>query len=305
MEAVERVLEYVNNGWLNCISKCDEAMSSYTSFGIGGAVRVMFFPKTVAELTELCDFLWDIGVSPFILGRGTNLLVDDAPLEMVVINTTGLDVIESVGDNRIAAGAGVSLAALAVFACKRGLTGLEFAHGIPGTLGGAIMMNAGAYDGEMKDVIELSYAVNADTGAYITKGGEHRFSYRHSRFSETGDIITSAMILLGNADQYSIQSRMDKLAELRRSTQPLDVPSAGSVFKRPKEGYAAALIDQAGLKGYKVGGAQISMKHAGFIINRGKASFSDVMAVIDHARETVLRVFGIELEPEIKIIRNM
>ena len=302
--AVSRVLEFADSGKISCSFKRDEMLSRYTSLGIGGAVGVMFFPASVVELTELFDALRELEARPFILGRGTNLLADDRPLDLVMINTTGLDAIESVGETRIAAGAGIQLSALAVYAYKQGLSGLEFAHGIPGTLGGAIVMNAGAYDGEMKDIVELTYAVNAEAGAYIAKGAEHGFAYRHSRFMETGDVITSSLLCLQDADPIGIKSKMDDLADLRKRTQPLDMPSAGSVFKRPKEGYAAALIDQAGLRGYRVGGAQISIKHAGFIINRGKATFSDVMTVIDHARETVLRLFGVELELEIVIIRN-
>ena len=303
MDVITRILEELHGGGPVCEHRRDEPMHKYTSFKIGGPVRVMFFPKSIAQLTEVCEFLKEFEIQPFILGKGTNLLAGDAPIERVVINTTGLDTIESISETRLAAGAGAPLSMLAMRACDCGLSGLEFAYGIPGTVGGAILMNAGAYDGEMKDVVSLTYAINPQTGPYIAKGAEHGFAYRKSSFSDSGDIITSAMVVLKEASRASIKAKMDELTELRRSTQPLDMPNAGSIFKRPKEGYAAALIDQAGLKGYRHGGAQISIKHAGFIINRGAATFMDVMTVIEHAKETVHRYLGVELELEVRIIR--
>ena len=221
---------------------------------------------------------------------------------MVVVNTKGLDSIENVSKTGIAAGAGVSLKALAVSAYERGLSGLEFAHGIPGTLGGAVYMNAGAYGCEMKDVVKLTNAIHHKTGEFAAEGAELGFSYRRSRFMDSGDTVTSAVLELRKGDKDSIKAKMDEMAGLRQNCQPLDMPSAGSVFKRPKSGYSGAFIEQAGLKGYAIGGAQVSEKHAGFIINRGNATFSDVMTVICHVQEEVFRQFGIELEPEIKIV---
>ena len=285
-----------------CSYKRDEQMKDYTSFRIGGPVRVMFFPKCSAELTELCGLLRGYDITPFMLGKGTNLLALDKQLEMVVINTLGLNNIESSGDSGILAGAGASLKAVALFAYERGLAGLEFAFGIPGTIGGAVFMNAGAYESQMKDVVELTYAMNAETGVYVAEGAEQGFGYRRSRFMDTGDVVTAATLMLEKGDKDSIKAKMDDFAIRRRFSQPLDMPSAGSVFKRPKEGYAGAFIEQAGLKGFAIGGAQVSEKHAGFIINRGDATFSDVMSLIDHVRNEVFKQFSVELELEIKIV---
>ena len=184
----------------------------------------------------------------------------------------------------------------------RSLAGLEFAHGIPGTLGGAVSMNAGAYGGEMKDVVtSVTYL---DEGLSVRETDDAGFSYRHSRFSDTGCIVLGAEVSLHEDDPDAVRERMRSLAERRRSSQPLDMPSAGSTFKRPAGGYAAALIDEAGLKGCAVGGAQVSEKHAGFVVNRGGASFDDVLRLIEHIQNEVYRVSGIELEPEVKIIRE-
>ena len=196
----------------------------------------------------------------------------------------------------------MTLSRLASFAAARSLAGLEFAHGIPGTLGGAVSMNAGAYGGEMKDVVtSVTYL---DEGLSVHETDDAGFSYRHSRFSDTGCIVLGAEVSLHEDDPDAVRERMRSLAERRRSSQPLDMPSAGSTFKRPAGGYAAALIDEAGLKGCAVGGAQVSEKHAGFVVNRGGASFDDVLRLIEHIQNEVYRVSGIELEPEVKIIRE-
>jgi UDP-N-acetylmuramate dehydrogenase len=279
-------------------------MKNHTSFKIGGPARAMFFPGSEEELRQLCAILIRSGAVPFILGNGTNLLADDAPLNMLVVKTTGLCSVEQTGETEITAEAGVLLSSLAVFAREHALSGLEFAHGIPGTLGGAISINAGAYGGEMKDIIYSTKALAPEASLYTLTNAEHGFSYRHSRFSDTGGIALSSIIRLKKSDVGSIGAQMDELRTRRRKSQPLDIPSAGSTFKRPKKGYAATLIEQAGLKGFTIGGAQVSTMHSGFIVNRGGASFSDVMAVIGRVRETVLRCFGVDLEPEIKIIKR-
>jgi UDP-N-acetylmuramate dehydrogenase len=165
-------------------------------------------------------------------------------------------------------------------------------------------MNAGAYGGEMKDVILSTRACNPKTGEFTVTGEEHGFSYRHSRFSDTDDVVLSSVIRLRKSNKENIKSKMDELSARRRESQPLDLPSAGSTFKRPQKEYAAALIEQAGLKGFAIGGAAVSEKHSGFIVNRGDAAYADVMAVIDHVRERVLEQFGIELELEVKILKQ-
>ena len=305
MDAISLVIDAAGKRLPSLAYRLEEPMRNHTSMRIGGPARVMFFPENPDTLTELCDLLHEHRVAPLIVGNGTNLLADDRPLNVIAVKTAGLNNIERTGETEISADSGVLLSKLAAFACECGLSGLEFAHGIPGTLGGAVFMNAGAYGGEMKHIVSKTAAYNLETGRVIITGEEHGFSYRRSRFTDTGEIVLQSAVRLNNADMDSIRSMMDELNVRRRESQPLDLPSAGSTFKRPHNGYAAALIEQAGLKGYTFGGAQVSEKHAGFVVNRGGASFYEVMAVIDHVRETVLKQSGIELEPEIKIIRRI
>jgi len=291
--------------------KTDEPMKNHTTFKIGGPVSVMYFPESMSCLTRLCDILDKHKITPLIIGNGSDLLVSDEALDLVVISTLKLNGISLADTNNvnepheyqdIIVEAGTLLSSTAVFAYENGLAGLEFAHGIPGSLGGAVLMNAGAYNGEMKDVVYSVDAYNPKKGVHTLVGEVNEFSYRHSRFSKTGDTILSAIIRLKKGDKEGIRQKMEDLSIRRRTSQPLEFPSGGSTFKRPKEGYAAALIEQAGLKGYTVGGAQVSQKHSGFIINTGNATFKDTMAVIEHVRETVLSKFGIELELEVKVI---
>jgi len=278
-----------------------EPMSRHCSFRIGGACDAMLFPSTVEEIRTAAELLASAGEKPLIIGNGTNLLVTDAPLHRIVLRMgESFSAVRTEGET-LSACAGITLAQLAVTAARAGLGGLEFAHGIPGTLGGAVGMNAGAYGGEMKDVVtSVTYL---DDELRVRETGDAGMSYRRSRFSDTGDIILSARVTLHEDDPEAVRERMRTLLERRRASQPLELPSAGSTFKRPAGGYAAELIDRAGLKGYAVGGAQVSEKHAGFVVNRGGATFDDVMALIGHIREEVLRQSGIELETEIKIIR--
>lgn len=264
----------------------------------------MAFPKTREQLVVLMGFLQDAGVKPLLIGNGTNLLVADKGLDTVVIDTSAeLSHIDLTDEGEIAADAGVSLTKLALFAWKNGLTGLEFAHGIPGTLGGGVVMNAGAYGGELKDVVTEVTALYPD-GVKVLTPAELDFSYRHSVFSAGEGIVLGAKVKLESGDPDAIKAKMDDLMVRRKASQPLELPSAGSTFKRPAGGYAAALIDAAGLKGYAVGGAQVSEKHAGFVVNRGGATFDDVLRLMDHIRSEVLRTSGVELEPEVKIIRG-
>ena len=282
----------------------DEPMAKHTSFRIGGPAKRMAFPKTREQLVVLMGFLQDAGVKPLLIGNGTNLLVADKGLDTVVIDTSAeLSHIDLTDEGEIAADAGVSLAKLALFAWKNGLTGLEFAHGIPGTLGGGVVMNAGAYGGELKDVVTEVTALYPD-GVKVLTPAELDFSYRHSVFSAGEGIVLGAKVKLESGAPDAIKAKMDDLMARRKASQPLELPSAGSTFKRPAGGYAAALIDAAGLKGYAVGGAQVSEKHAGFVVNRGGATFDDVLRLMDHIRSEVLRTSGVELEPEVKIIRG-
>lgn len=272
-----------------------EPMSRHTSFRIGGPVRAMVFPGSAEELRDVLRDCEREGLEWFLLGRGSNLLCSDGPIDKIAVHTGEMRSVTAENDT-VTAEAGASLARIAMLAQERGLSGLEFAHGIPGTLGGAVLMNAGAYGGEMKDVIA---SVTALSGVY---GNEKcGFSYRRSRFE--GDAVLSATFRLRPGDPEAIRTRMEELMARRREKQPLDLPSAGSTFKRPEGHFAARLIEDCGLKGYAVGGAQVSEKHAGFVVNRGNATFDDVRRLMEHIQETVLRETGVLLEPEVKIIQ--
>ena len=282
----------------------NEPMKAHCSFRIGGPVRAMVQPTSAEEAAAVCRALRKAEVSPLIIGNGTNLLVTDAPLERIAVQFgEKMSAIERVSEDCIRAQSGVTLARLAATAQSWGLGGMEFAHGIPGSLGGGVSMDAGAYGGEMKDVVISTRCLTPEGELREVVGDAHDFRYRHSVFSDTDSVILDSTVRLTPGDKDAIFERMMELREKRRNSQPLDMPSAGSTFKRPVGGYAAALIDQAGLKGYAIGGAQVSEKHAGFVINRGGATFDDVMRLIDHIRSEVLRTSGIELETEVKIIR--
>lgn len=283
----------------------NEPMSKHTSFRIGGPVRALVQPQSAEEVTAVCRLLRDAGVKPLILGNGTNLLVTDEPLNRVAVQFGDrMSAIVPEGETGLRAECGVTLARLAGEAQRLGLAGLEFAHGIPGSLGGGVSMDAGAYGGELKDVVVSTRYLDEALNLCECVGDEHDFAYRHSRFSDTDCVILESTVRLTPDDPEAIMERMMTLREKRRASQPLEMPSAGSTFKRPVGGYAAALIDQAGLKGYAIGGAQVSEKHGGFVINRGGATFDDVLRLIEHIRETVYRNSGITLETEVKIIRE-
>ena len=302
MDAISQAIDAIQRKLPNIECRLGEQMKNHTSFRIGGPVRAMLFPECSTGLVEVSGILRDYGCAAFVMGNGTNLLVSDGKHEMVVIKATKLSEAGFTGDTGIVADAGLTLTKLAELARERGLTGFEFAHGIPGTLGCAILMNAGAYDGEMSGVVCSTRYYDKEKGVFEVTGGDHGFSYRRSRFSDNSDIILSSTIKLKKGDPFLIGEKMEELSTRRKESQPLEMASAGSTFKRPNGGYAAALIDQAGLKGYSVGGAKVSEKHSGFVVNTGGASFDDVMAVIGHVQETVLRQTGLELELEVKTI---
>ena len=283
----------------------NEPMSKHTSFRIGGPVRALVQPQSAGEVAAVCRLLRAAGVKPLILGNGTNLLVTDEPLNRVAVQFgERMSAILPEGETGLRAECGVTLARLAGEAQRLGLAGLEFAHGIPGSLGGGVSMDAGAYGGELKDVVVSTRYLDEELNLRECVGAEHDFAYRHSRFSDTDCVILDSSVSLTPDDPDAIMERMMTLREKRRASQPLEMPSAGSTFKRPVGGYAAALIDQAGLKGYAIGGAQVSEKHGGFVINRGGATFDDVLRLIDHIRNEVYKMSGITLETEVKIIRE-
>ncbi len=286
----------------SCELKYNEPMANHTSFRIGGNVEIMAFPKTAEELSELLVSAEKQNVKPIILGAGTNVLAPDEGIKgLVICLKDALDGIQLLEGNRIRVLAGVTMTRAAVFAANHGLSGLEFAHGIPGTVGGGVYMNAGAYGGEICQVCERVEVMKPD-GQIATLGNEEMaFSYRHSALEETGDIVLAATFRLEEKSSEEIKAKMKELMAKRSASQPLDMPSAGSAFKRPVGGYAAALIDEAGLKGFAVGGAAISTKHAGFAVNLGGATAEDVKSLLTQVSDIVFDRSGIRLEPEVRI----
>ena len=279
-----------------------EPMSRHTSFRIGGPAEVMAFPKTGEELAKVLKTSALLDCKCAILGAGTNVLAPDAGIPgLTVCLKDCLDGMEQLDETRIRVMAGVTMSRAAVFAANLGLSGLEFAHGIPGTVGGGVYMNAGAYGGEIGQVCTRVEVMDREGNIRILSGEEMRFSYRHSILEETGDIVVSADFLLTKGNTEEIKARMKELIGKRSASQPLDLPSAGSAFKRPVGGYAAALIDQTGLKGFQVGGAAISTKHAGFAVNLGGATAADVEALLAEVSDKVFEQTGIRLEPEVRI----
>ena len=285
-----------------CALKYNEPLSKHTSFRIGGAAEVMAFPKNIQELSAILKLSALLDVKPIILGAGTNVLAPDEGVEGIVICLKDcLDGMEQISENCIRVMAGVTMTRAAIFAANLGLSGLEFAHGIPGTVGGGVYMNAGAYGGEICQVCTRVTVMSNDGEQKELSGEDMRFSYRHSAAMDSGEIVVSADFLLQPKAPDEIKAVMKDLMGRRSASQPLDLPSAGSAFKRPVGGYAAALIDQAGLKGYRVGNAAISTKHAGFAVNLGGATAKDVKTLLKQVSNTVYEKTGIRLEPEIRI----
>ena len=285
-----------------CELKYNESMSKHTSFRIGGEAEIMAFPKDRKELAAILKQSALLDRKPAILGAGTNVLAPDEGIAGVVICLKDcLDGMELLDETRIRVMGGVTMTRAAVFAANHGLTGLEFAHGIPGTVGGGVYMNAGAYGGEICQVAESVEYMDFDGNIRHLTNEEMRFSYRHSILEDEGGIVISATFRLVPGDPDAIRAKMKELMGRRSASQPLDLPSAGSAFKRPVGGYAAALIDQAGLKGYQVGGAAISTKHAGFAVNLGDATAADVKNLLKNVSDLVFENSGIRLEPEVRI----
>ncbi len=283
--------------------KQGELMCRHTTFQIGGPTAVMTFPRSDRQVAEILRLCRQFSVAPMILGAGSNILAPDEGLDTIIIETrTGMNRLAETEDGLLEAQSGVTLTRLATFAMERGFSGLEFAHGIPGTVGGGIYMNAGAYNGEMKQVLS-SVAVMDRTGTIQTLPVEELdLSYRHSRFMQEDLAILSARFRLQKGDREEIQAKMAEFMSRRRASQPLEYPSAGSTFKRPQGNYAGRLIEEAGLKGHAVGGAKVSEKHAGFVVNTGHATSRDVLSLIAEIQETVKKTSGVELEPEVRIL---
>ena len=279
----------------------NELLKKYTYTNTGGPADYLALPETIEELCDCITYAKTKNIPYLVLGNASNLIVRDQGIEGLVILTTQLKQIH-VQENRIVAQAGASLKAVCARACEHALSGLEFACGIPGSIGGAVYMNAGAYDGQIDEVF-YSATVLTEHGTIETWTKEYmNFSYRHSILQERKAIVLEAEFQLTPGDPTKIQEKMDHLMELRRSKQPLEYPSCGSVFKRPEGHYTGALIQQAGLQGLKWGGAQISEKHAGFIVNIDHATGKDYEELIAHIQKVIDQKFGVHLEPEVRII---
>ena len=305
MENLELAIQEIKEAMPGLTLLENEPMSGHCSFRIGGPARALAVPQDITGLTQICYLLKKHELAPYILGNGTNILFPDEGLkDLFLISTEKLDKLFLLPDGAVYAEAGVSLSKLATFAQQNGLAGLEFASGIPGTVGGGLMMNAGAYGGELKDAVE-SVVINflPEQALYELTNEQCQFGYRTSLFQKMpGCVIVSAVFRLQTGDGEEIAAKMRELNARRREKQPLDLPSAGSAFRRPEGHFAAALIDQAGLKGYSVGGAQVSEKHAGFVVNTGNATSHDVYDLMMHIRKTVYEHSRVVLEPEMILL---
>ena len=299
---ITEFIDILSNNLPNLELKRDVPMSRLTSFRIGGPARCVVCPRNEEELSQVLKLCAANGVEPVILGAGTNVLAPDAGMEaLVIVLKDALEGMEQLSDTSIRVMAGVTMSRAAVFAAGLNLGGLEFAHGIPGTIGGGVYMNAGAYGGEIKDVCKRVRIMDMQGNARWITNEEAAFAYRHSAIEDNPWIVVAAEFELTPRPESEVWEKMKELIGKRRASQPLDLPSAGSAFKRPVGGYAAALIDQTGLKGFRVGGAAVSEKHAGFVVNLGGATAADVQELLKAVSDKVFDRTGIRLEPEVRI----
>ncbi len=282
--------------------RTDELMKLHTSFKVGGPADILVTPANGESLVNVYRKCLDMALPVFILGNGTNLIVRDKGIRGVVIkiceNLSGF----SVENETIKANAGILLARLSKIALEHSLEGLEFAEGIPGTLGGAVTMNAGAYTGEMSHVVSRTEYLDRSGRLAVLEGEQHKFGKRASHIQNDGGIVISTEIKLKKGDRESIKARMDDFNRQRREKQPLEMPSAGSVFKRPEGFFAGKLIQDCGLRGFRTGGAEVSCQHCGFIVNTGNATAADITSLIGYIKEKVMEKFGVELHTEVKIV---
>ena len=281
----------------------NEPLAAHCTFKIGGPAQLFVQPQTEQQLCSAVALCKEQAVRYYLLGNGSNILFADEGFAGVVIDISALGSDIAIEGNTLTAGAGVRLAILCRAALEHGLSGLEFAYGIPGTVGGAVYMNAGAYGGEMKDVLTVVRYLTAEGEVVQASAAELDLSYRHSIFEENGGCILSAQFALQPGNAADIRAKMDELMAKRADKQPLDKPSAGSTFKRPAGAFAAALIDQCGLRGFRHGGAAVSDKHCGFVVNLGGATCADVLALCDEVRAIVKEKTGYELEKEIRVVK--
>jgi UDP-N-acetylmuramate dehydrogenase len=282
--------------------KLDEPMKNHTSFKVGGPADILVTPVSVLQLSQLMKFCKSENVPVFVMGNGTNLIVKDKGIRGVVIKIYDNLNEFTVKDDIITAYAGVLLSKISMAAYENGLAGLEFASGIPGTLGGAVAMNAGAYGGEMKDVIIETEFMDRDGEIRVIRNDEHQFGYRTSLIQKLSGIVIKSSMKLKKGNKEEIKALMDDLTKRRQDKQPLEMPSAGSVFKRPEGYFAGKLIEDCGLRGYRIGGAEVSNKHCGFIVNSGNAKAKDILDLIQYIQNTVKMKFGVEMQTEVRIV---
>ena len=282
--------------------RINEPMKNHTTFKIGGPAQYYVTPESVTQIQEVVSLCRDMNIPLHVIGNGSNILVGDDGVNGVVLALFNTFSDYEIKDNVITAQAGMSLIKLAVIALREGLTGLEFASGIPGSVGGAVYMNAGAYDGQMKDVVTSVTVLDEAGNIRILGRDELDMGYRTSAVAKHNMIVLQVIIELKAGDKEQIKDRMNQLSELRKQKQPLEYPSAGSTFKRPEGYFAGKLIADAGLKGYSIGGAAVSEKHAGFVVNMGGATAKDVVELTDYIKKRIIEQFGVTLELEIKKI---
>ncbi len=300
---LKTLVEAYNNNENKIEIRQNEPMSRHTTFRIGGSAALFLIPQTVGALTDLCGMIRETGARYYILGNGSNLLFDDSGFDGAVVSMGALTGI-CVEGNRITAESGAQLMNVCKKSRDAGLAGLEFAYGIPGSVGGAVYMNAGAYGGETAHVLkESTYLDPSDLTVHTIPLSEHKYGYRESIYKHSNFIILSAIFELHEGDTEEIGAMMNDYMNRRITKQPLDYPSAGSVFKRYPGRFTGQMIEEAGLKGYTIGGAQVSEKHAGFIINRGGATAADVLALVEHIKNVILEQFGCALECEMIYVK--
>ena len=299
---MKNLIDYLNEKNIKFTE--NEPMAKHTTFKIGGAARLMAFPKSADEIALIVRECNAEGIRYMVVGNGSNLLVSDDGIDAcVILLGKDFEEIKLIDETTVFASAGAQLIKVCTFALENGLSGLEFAYGIPGSCGGAAFMNAGAYGGEMKDVLYRCDHIDKNGNSGFLENDELALSYRHSAYYDNGCIVTGLYLKLKKGDKEEIKAKMQDLIGRRHDKQPLEYPSAGSTFKRPEGYFAGALIEECGLKGASVGGAQVSEKHAGFVINTGGATCSDVLALCKKVSDKVYDEKGVRLEMEIRVTK--
>lgn len=298
----EVFMQYIDKIFSGQNVMTNELMSRHTTFRVGGEASVFVQVETTEQLKKIIPYLKKVGIDYFILGNGSNLLVSDKGYKGVILQIGSKMSDIHIEGNCIRAKAGALLSKVSKEAGNAGLTGLEFASGIPGTIGGAVVMNAGAYDGEMKLVVKEVTVLNQEGEELVLDKDTMEFGYRSSILKKYPFVVTEVLLELSQGNQEEIRAKTEDFAERRRQKQPLEYPSAGSTFKRPEGNYAGKLIMEAGLRGYRIGGAQVSEKHCGFLVNTGNALGADVYELIQEVQEKVYSQFGVRLEPEVILL---